>query len=350
VHNRAGWESEAAHLRQRVRENLGLMPWPKRTALNPIVGRRHDGDGYAIESVAFEAIPGFYVTGNLYFPTTGNGPFPLVLSLHGHTKYEWGRCYDQGQYRAGMLARMGAMVLAIDMFGYGESMSHMDHQTAHKNPFSTTIQTWSSIRALDLLCSLDKADTSRIAATGSSGGGTQTFLLAAFDERVTVSVPTVMVSSYFFGGCPCESGLPIHVGKDHFTTNVGIAALAVPRPQLLISDGKDWTDRNPTSELPFLKTIYSWYDSAPLVENAHFVNEGHDYGPSKRTAMYHFMAKHLGLDLSKAINQQGVLDETMIRVLPVEDLHVFTPSNPPPANQLPDVAAVAAALRLLQQE
>ena len=157
-----------------------------------------------------------------------------------------------------------------------------------------------------------------------------------------------MVSSYFFGGCTCESGAPIHLSTDHFTTNAGIAALAAPRQQLLISDGKDWTDRNPTSELPFLKTIYGWYDAAERVENAHFATEGHDYGPSKRGAMYPFMAKHLGLDLSMAKNATGEIDESMIHILPVGNLHVFTAANPAPANQLPDIRAVAAALRALQ--
>ena len=197
-----------------------------------------------------------------------------------------------------MLARMGCIVLALDMAGYGESLAHLPFKEAHQTPSVFTLHTWTSMRALDLLCSLDRADPTRIAVTGESGGGTQTFVLTALDERVTVSVPVVMVSAHFFGGCACESGLPIHSGPDHFITNAGIAALAAPRPQLLVSCGKDWTANTPTVELPFLQRIYGFYGHADRVANVHLADEGHDYGPSKRQAMYAFLIRHLGLDAS----------------------------------------------------
>lgn len=348
VHNRSEWEIEAAHLKNRMREATGLNPYPKKTPLNPIVGQRHYADGYAIDNVAFEAVPGYYVTGNLYWPTTGHGPYPLILTMHGHTKYENGRMSSNVQYRAGILARMGAIVLAIDMVGFGESMARIEHAQAHKNSQNITLHIWGAIRAIDLLCSLNNVDATRIGATGESGGGTQTFLLSALDDRITVSVPVVMVSSYFFGGCPCESGLPLHHGPDHFITNAGIAALAAPRPQLLISDGKDWTAHNPTSEYPFLQTIYNWYGKKSQVENAHFAHEGHDYGPSKRAAMYPFMAHHLGLDITQVYNEHGVIDESVIHILPNDNLRIFPTLTDRPANELPDVAAVIAALKDLQ--
>lgn len=348
VPDRAAWEREAAHLRQRIREAAGLDPWPKRTPLNPIVrGRRHC-EGYVVDNVAFEPIPGYHATANLYWPSEARETHPLVLSCHGHGKPEIGRLSDTQQIRCGILARLGCIVLALDMVGYGESMKHLPHKEAHSTPLTFTVQTWTAIRALDLLTSLDRADATRIAVTGESGGGTQTFVLTALDERVKVSVPVVMVSAHFFGGCPCESGLPIHTGPDHFTTNAGIAALAAPRPQLLVSNGKDWTSNNPTVELPFLQKIYGLYDKSDQVANVHLPDEGHDYGPSKRQAMYAFMIKHLGLDATPVLGDDERVDEAWAWIAPVAALHVFDAEHP--ATLRPTLADLAGTLQRLRSE
>lgn len=307
------WENRKSELRQCFLEQLGLAPMPEKTPLDPVYTPVRKFDGYTVQNVGIQTIPGFYLCGSLYRPAKGKGPFPAVLSPHGHFNStdlnEYGRYRPDQQYRCAMLAKMGAVVFSYEMFGYGESLLQVD-KADHKTGLALTMQTLGSIRVIDFLTSLPFVDSKRIGVTGESGGGTQTFIVTALDDRVTVSVPVVMVSSYFFGGCACESGLPIHSCTDLGTNNAEIAAMASPRPMLVISDGSDWTSNVPVIEFPYLRKVYELYGKPENVENVHLASEGHDYGVSKRMAMYGFMAKHMGLNLNTVKNKTGIIDES----------------------------------------
>lgn len=323
----AGWEKRAKRIREGIVAGMDLPETMDRGPIKPIIHSKRTYNGYTVENVAFESMPGLYVTGNLYQPTKSSRSYAAVLSPHGHGTDP--RFQENVQKRCATLARMGAVVFTYDMIGYGDS-----HQCDHKHPRALTIQTINSIRALDFLLSLPNIDTSRVGVTGESGGGTQTFLLTALDDRVKVSVPVVMVSAHFFGGCICESGMPIHKSKDHQTSNVEIASLAAPRPMLLISDGKDWTKNTPNVEFPYVQHIYKLYGKEKAVENVHLPEEGHDYGPSKRQGAYQFLAKHLKLSLKELTDKQGNIDETFVKVEPAEVLRVFDADHPRPANAI----------------
>ncbi len=354
--DRASWDAYVKHVRQRIQEGAGLAPWPKRTPLNPTFLARRNYDGYSVENVAFESVPGYYVTGNLFRPLNAKPPYAAVLSTHGHSRaiakpedYQTQERFSEGmQTRCAVLARMGAVVLSIDMFAYGDSIQLVG-QAAHRTPFAFTLQTWNAMRAVDLLESIEGVDSKRIAVSGESGGGTQSFILAALDARVAVSVPVVMVSSYFFGGCPCESGLPIHRSADHFVSNAMIAAMTAPKPMLVVSDGKDWTQHVPEIEFPFLQKIYGYYGATQNVANVHLPEEGHDYGPSKRDAMYRFTATRLGLNLPAVLKPDGKVDESRVTLEKVASLHVFNAEFPIPPHALHDVGAIERAFRALQR-
>ena len=334
---REEWMARADRLRRGVLRGMRLEHRPPACPLNPIRHSVRQDDGYTVENVAFESLPGFWVTGNLYLPTNPKKPLPGVLCPHGHLADN--RMVEQTQKRCAALARMGAAVFAYDMVGYGES-TPVDHHHSE----TLRLQTYNSMRAIDFLLSLGIVDDTRLAVTGESGGGTQSFLLACVDPRIDASVPVVMVSAHFYGGCTCESGLPIHKSAEHETNNVEIAASIAPKPLLLISDGEDWTKNVPQVEFPFVQRIYELTGAKENVEYAHFADEGHDYGPSKRAAMYRFLAKHLKLDLSRVQNGDREIDESFAAVHPRGDLLAFPPDRPRPDHAIADGDVVIAEL------
>lgn len=310
LHN---WESRAKRIREGIISGGGLPELSiPRSVPESRFGDPNIQQGYQVQSFAIQVSDTGWIYGSLYKPLKKRGKRALVLCPHGHWSNpdDYGRFREDMQMRCATLARMGAWVYAYDMLGYGET-----NYASHRHPDVLTIQTMTGVRILDYFLSLKLIDKDRVAITGASGGGTQSFLLTAIDPRIKVSVPAVQVSAHFFGGCLCESGKPIHAWKGFQTNNVEIAALAAPRPMLLISDGDDWTKNTPKVEFPHIKWIYSLYGANDKVENAHFKDEVHNYGPNKRQPMYHFMIKYLGLKSGTLKLRDGTIDESFVRIL-----------------------------------
>src|SRR5271165_2684882 len=131
-----------------------------------------------------------------------------------------------------MLARLGCVVFHYDMVGNSDSM-----QIKHREGFKDVdaqlrlqtfmnLQTWNSVRIVDFLHTLPDVDPGRIGVTGASGGGTQTFMLCAIDDRPAAAFPAVMVGTAMQGGCICENASYLRIDGN----NVQLAACFAPRP------------------------------------------------------------------------------------------------------------------------
>lgn len=319
--DRSSWEERKASLIACFPQALRLSPLPDRPDSKVIVSNKRKYRDYTVENFAIETLPGIYVCGSLYRPAkmSRKQKYPVMLNPNGH--WGGGRYREDQQYRCAMLARMGVLAASWDLFAWGESCLQFDSKL-HRLSAAQSIQTLNAIRILDYLLSLPEADGRRVGITGGSGGGSMTMMVAAIDPRITLSIPVVMLSSHFAGGCPCESGMPTHLcGKR--TNNAEVAALFAPRPQLIVSDGQDWTATVPDLEFPFVKRIYDFYGAGQAVENAHFPEEGHTYGANKRQAVYRFVAREFALDVKGLVDEEGNCREEGIVIEPEEKMYVF---------------------------
>ncbi|HYI96671.1 MAG TPA: hypothetical protein VEX68_24230 [Bryobacteraceae bacterium] len=314
------WKMRADHVRKQVRFAAGILPMPERTPLNAKIFGKIENKDYSIEKVFIETLPGFYLAGNLYRPLGKSGKFPGMLAPHGHAQYgrlEHGDLFSVPS-RGINHARQGYVVFAYDMIGYNDTMQipHVfggpREQLWSFGPLG--LQTWNSIRALDFLQGLPDVDSEKIVVTGESGGGTQTFLLCAVDDRPKWSAPVNMISLIMQGGSPCENAPGLRID----TNNVEIAALMAPKPMLMVSATGDWTRNTPKEEFPAMKAFYDLYGKGDEVETI-LIDAPHNYNKASREAVYRFMGK-------KVLNDSDAskFSEQRIRQEKLQDLMVFS--------------------------
>ena len=355
---KAEWTTRADALRRQVRVSLGLWPWPKRAPLNAIVRGRVVRDGYTIEHVAFESVPGHWVTGSLYRPTGKTGRLPAVLAPHGH--WPGGRHQERSldeakkelasggetrlesaryalQARPAMLARMGVIAFAWDMIGYADSTA-IEHRVGFTDAAAELrlqsflgLTMWNAVRAVDFLLTLPDVDPARIGVNGASGGGTQSLLLSAIDDRIAVSVPAVMVGGNMQGGCICENAGLLRLG----TNNIELTALTAPRPLAAVA-ANDWTHDFMTKGLPELKAIYNLMGAPDAVAGQKFEFKHNDNQISREYA-YAWFNRAFKLGLPEPVRERPFVPE------PPAQLHVFDATHPRPASER-DAAGVRQSM------
>lgn len=286
------WEKRKTFLREQILTSAGLSPMPEKTPLHAQIFGKIEGKDYTIEKVLIETLPGFYLGGNLYRPRDSKAKHPGILTPHGHWQY--GRLENEPDFSGPALgislARQGYVAFAYDMVGYTDTIQvphrfgSPEQQLWSFGPLG--LQLWDSIRALDFISSLDDVDATRLGVTGASGGGTQTFLLAAVDDRVQFDSPVNMVSAIMQGGDLCENA----PGLRRNTNNVEIAAMFAPKPMLLVSATGDWTHNVPHEEYPAIRSIYDLYGKGDQVSVIQF-DAHHNFNQASREAVYRFFAK-----------------------------------------------------------
>ena len=361
VANADQWEQRSAEIRRRILVSQGLWPLPTKAPLNAMIHGRVDRDDYVVDRVYFESIPGHFVTGSLYRPKDKRGPFPAILSPHGH--WNQGRFYDAGeqtvknqiasgaeqdmvggrypiQARAVQLARMGCLVFVYDMTGNADSIQ-ISHRPAKWSHLDTPedwgfmsvqaelrlqnmmgLQTWNSIRAIDFLLELDDVDRSRIGVTGASGGGTQSMLISAVDDRISAAMPCVMVSTAMQGGCTCENAPLLRIDQG----NIDIAAATAPRP-LGLTAADDWTIELETKGFPELVRLYELLGHSDRLMAVFHTEFKHNYNLVNRKAMYGFFNRHFGLGLKEPI------DELPYQPLSKQEATVWNDEHPAPSGE-----------------
>lgn len=370
VKDKTEWAKRQQEIRQRILLSQGLWPEPPKSALNAVVHGRLEFDDYTVERVYFESIPGHFVTGSLYRPKGKKGPFPAVLCPHGH--WSNARFYDAGeaaargylasgaerymsaarnhiQARCVQLARMGCLAFFYDMTGNCDSIQlpHRPNSSDHLDTaenwgfFSVQadlrlqnmmgLQTWNSVRSIDFLLELPDVDPQRIGVTGASGGGTQSMIIAAIDERVTAAMPCVMVSTAMQGGCTCENAPLMRIGQG----NVDIAAAIAPRP-LALTAADDWTRELETKGYPDLQNLYEMLGVKDRLTAVFHIHFPHNYNHVNRTVMYAFFNRHFHLGFRPPILERD------FQRLTREQLTVWNDEHPAPSgNQVGDAHEIA---------
>lgn len=357
------WDQRRDYVRRQILVAEGLWPMPTKTPLNPVIHGKVEGDGFTVEKVYFESAPGFFVTGSLWKPKVIKGKVPGVMFAHGHWKDArlsletdakvrqeiaiGAERFEKGgksifQSLCIQLARMGCIVWQWDMLSDSDSIQfsrEIVHTFAKQRPEANTTENWglyspqaeshlqsimglqtlNAVRGLDFLLSLPEVDPERTAITGASGGGTQTMLLSAIDDRIKLSFPCVMVSTSMQGGCTCENASLLRIN----TGNVEFAGLFAPKP-LGMNSADDWTKEMATKGFPDLQKLYTTYgkkDNVFLLRGEHFK---HNYNAVTRSAFYTFVNKHFKLGFESPVIEKD------FEPLTKEQLTVWDDKHPAP--------------------
>ncbi len=338
-------------LRAEYRFMLGLDPLPARTPLGTTVTGRFEGDGYAVEMLHYQSLPGLYVTANLWRPTAPppEGGYPGIVYCCGHSARGRDGNKTAFQDHGIWFARHGYVCLVVDTLQLGE-IAATHHGTYREGRWwwqsrgytPAGVECWNGIRAIDLLAERADVDPDRIGVTGISGGGAATFWIAAADERVKVAVPVsgmADLTAYVSDACidgHCDCMFLVNTFQWPWTR---IAALVAPRPLLFVNSDADPIFPMSANErvAAILERVYAMHGAGDRFD-AQVSLGGHAYRADIRAGAYRFLGSCLQDDPRPVTDGEiDLVDErgpTPVHPIPPERLRVFPLDADIPADQL----------------
>ncbi len=370
------WQAARPELKRQLLEMLGLDPLPPRTDLKATITGRHDMGDYTVENLHFQSMPGLYVTANLYLPKNVEGRAPTVLYTCGHARKDSGS--KSAYQRHGIwYARNGYVCLITDTLQLGE-IEGIHHGTYRFNRWwwwtvgytPLGVEVWNDMRAIDYLLTRPEVDPERIAKTGRSGGGGDSWYVTAVDERIATAMPTAGMADMAGQVIP---GTPEHVKTGsvirhcdcmfHFNTYRWdfsmVAALAAPRPVLLVNTDLDFLFPYNSVIRLYNKARQVWALHGQMENWQYWIGEGgHVDSDPLRLATYQWIERVFkNEELTTTTINGSEIEDAQLRVfetLPedqintrIDELFIKAAAEPP----LPETAADWQTLRaqLLEQ-
>lgn len=325
------WLKRQTLVREKLKKLVG--PFPEKTPLNARVTGVLKREGYRVEKLIYESMPGYYVTAALFIPNKIRGKAPAILNAIGHSKQSFRR--DIYQHVIINLVKKGFVVLTYDQMGQGERIQYFDKETG-KSRFGSTTQhsypgaqcfisgyspakyfIWDAMRGIDYLLTRKEVDPDRIGMTGLSGGGTSTAFTAAIDNRILAAAPTCFITNYNYlfrskGPQDAEQNIYhfISEGLDH----PDLIELRAPKPTLIVGTTRDFFSiqgvRETFHEAKKAFRAFGKEDLLQLTEE----NNGHGFTKKNNEATYAFFQKYL--------NNPGDSTDEDVQIIPEIELQV----------------------------
>ena len=328
---KADWQKRQALVRKKLLNIIG--PFPEKTPLNVRITGIIKKDGYRVEKLIYESMPGYYVTAALFIPDKIKGRAPAILNAIGHSTQSFRR--DIYQHVIINLVKKGFVVLTYDQIGQGERLQYYD-EALGKSRFPSTSEhsypgaqcfisgysparyfIWDGIRGIDYLLTRKEVDPERIGMTGLSGGGTSTTFTAAMDDRILAAAPTCFVTNYEYlfksiGPQDAEQNIYhlIAEGLDH----PDFVELRAPKPTLIVGTTRDFFSIQGVRETYMeAKKAFRAFDKEDYLQKS----EGeyvHGFIKNNNEATYAFFQKYL--------NNPGDPTDEDVETIPENELQV----------------------------
>jgi len=327
------WVARQKEVRSTLSRIIGFFP--EKSALNAKITGSLQCDGYHVEKIIYESLPGYYVTAALFIPDNLKKKAPAILYAVGHKHSK--NCFRSEIYQHIIinLVKKGFIVLTYDQIGQGERLQYYD-KTTGKSKFPSTIEhsypgaqcfiagyspayyfIWDGIRGIDYLLSRSEVDPGRIGMTGVSGGGAATTFISAIDDRIVASAPTCFVTNYeslfkSIGPQDAEQNIFNFLGKglDH----ADLIEIRAPKPTLIVSTTRDFFSINGARET-FAEALnaYQAFGSETMLQMSEG-DHGHGYVKVNNEATFAFFQKYLNNPGSPADEEVKIIPPSYLQI------------------------------------